>query len=170
MKNVETTKPKGDVRSAAAAYGSALGVVICLLMFALPFPIGLVILCVGLCVQMTCLAVVVWRRTRLPLMSAAGLIVAVGCGVQIYVAIHALVAGNGRPPGFADLIYLWPMAAAAAVGPLCFFAEWLWHRDRWEALKAAMEDCTVTDMLLFRHIPNLRERPTAAEHSGEGAT
>jgi hypothetical protein len=171
MKNVETTKPKGDVRSAAAAYGSALGVVICLLMFALPFPIGLVILCLGLCLQMACFAVVVWRRTRLPLMSAAGLIVAVGCGVQIYVAIDAFGVGNGRGlQGFADLIYFWPMAAAAAVGPLCFVAEWVWHRDRWEALKPAMENCTVTDMLLFRHIPNLRQRPMAGEPSGDSAT
>jgi hypothetical protein len=171
MNDLETTKPKGDVRSAAAAYGSALGVVICLLMFALPFPIGLVILCLGLCLQMACFAVVVWRRTRLPLMSAAGLSVAVGCGGQIYVSIHALGAGNGRPPqGFADLIYLWPMAAAAAIVPLCIFAEWLWHRDRWETWKAEMENCTVTDMLLFRHIPNLRERPTAAEPSGDSAT
>jgi hypothetical protein len=120
---------------------------------------------------MACFAVLVWRRMRLPLMSAAAIIAAVGCGVQIYVAIHAFPMGNGFfPPSFADLIHFWPMAAAAAIVPLCVFAESRWHRHRWDAWKAAMENCTVTDMLLFRHIPNLRESPTAVEHSGEAAT
>jgi hypothetical protein len=171
MNDVETTKPKGDVRAAATAYGAALGGVICVLMFSLPFPIGLLILCLGLCLQMTCFAVVVWRRTRLHLMSAVGLIVAVGCGVQIYVASHAFPVGNGfAPQGFADLIYFWPLAAAAAVVPLCVFGEWTWHRDRCDAWKAAMENCTVTDMLLFRHIPDLRGGSRNVTHSGEDAT
>ena len=86
MNDVETSKREGDYRSAAAAYGAALGGVISLLLFCLPFPYGLLILCLGLGVQMAGFAVVVWRRTRLPLMTAAALCAAVGCAVQIYVA------------------------------------------------------------------------------------
>ncbi len=171
MNDIESTKPKGDYRAAGAAYGAALGGVMCLLMFVLPFPIGLLIICAGLCVQMACFAVVVWWRTRLPLMSAVGLIVAVGCGVQIYVALHAFGVGVGfAPRGPADMIHFWPMATMAAIVPLGLFAESWWHRAQWDAWKAAMEDCTVTDMLLFRHIPNLRRGPTAVEPRGDGAT
>lgn len=72
MNDIESTKPKGDYRAAGAAYGAALGGVMCLLMFVLPFPIGLLIICAGLCVQMACFAVVVWWRTRLPLMMLSG--------------------------------------------------------------------------------------------------
>jgi hypothetical protein len=169
MNDFESAKPKGDYRSAAAAYGAVLGGVMCLLLFALPFPLGLVILCGGLCVQLTCFAVVVWWRTRLPLFSAVALIGAIGCGVQIDVALHAFRVGV-VPQGFADMRHFWPMAAIAPLVALCMLVEPWWHRDRCEPLKAAMEGCTVTDMLLFRHIPNLRRGPTAVEHGRDGAT
>jgi hypothetical protein len=158
MNDVETSKREGDYRSASAAYGAALGGVTSLLLFCLPFPYGLLILCLGLGVQMAGFAVVVWRPMRLPLTTAAALCTAVGCAVQIYVVLHTTAAGNARPQSYADVIYFWPMFAAAAIAPLSVLAEWRWHRDQCNAWKTAMEHCTITDMLLFRHIPDLRGR------------
>jgi hypothetical protein len=158
MNDVETSKPNGDYRSAAATYGAALGGVSSLLLVCLPFPYGLLILCLGLGVQMACFAVVVWRRMRLPFVTAAAFCAAVGCAVQIYVALPATAAGNARPQSYSDVIYFWPMFAAAAIAPLCVLAEWCWNREESNAWKTAMEHCTITDMLLFRHIPDLRGR------------
>jgi hypothetical protein len=165
MNDVETSKLDADVRAGAAAYGrfigSVLGIVVCSLTLFLSVPIVMAIVCVGLGPQLACLAVVILRRTRLPLMAAPAVTGAVGCAVQIYVSIQTVKIGNvGRPQNLADLTYLWPMAATAAAIPLLILAAWWWHRDQWNVWKVAVRDCSVTDMLLFRHVPDLRQGRT----------
>ncbi len=114
MIGAQTLKLKG--RAAAAAYGRAVGIATCLLLVLLPVPVGFLILSGALCLDLACYAAVVWHRTRLPLMALGALIAAVGCGVQVYVLVHAIATGAlpvffvlhamavGSKLGFADLV------------------------------------------------------------------
>jgi hypothetical protein len=59
---------------------------------------------------------------------------------------------------FSDVMmrWLWPLVGWSALGLAVMYLEPLANRQKWAAWKRHMEDMSFGDMLLMRHIPDLR--------------
>ena len=95
-------------------------------------------------------AVLTWRRTGLKLAATAMALGAVGMVLltRILMRTDDLFAA---PPG-----ELAAFLAAVLLGPGLLFAQSRTQPARWARWKERSEGCTAADMLLFRHIPDLR--------------
>ncbi len=96
-------------------------------------------------------AVVAWRRTGLLLWTTALVIGAVTSALLL-----ALSARGWRIP-FMPLA--WNVVVAGLIGSalLCMWGEKRRHPREWAEFKAFMKKKSAWDMLLFRHVPVLRE-------------
>jgi hypothetical protein len=132
---------------AAALYGAFLGLVMVAARGIGPAawtPLWIVI-----SFQLVCLAVITWRRTRLPLMTAA----------QSLAALAGLSIGVLGSREYEALLLAHPvlMVAVFLVLPLLMFSERWAHPEVWRRLRTEAERATLRDMLLLRHIPDLRK-------------
>jgi hypothetical protein len=136
----------------AAFYGVVVGLAITV---AGSFgPTGALLLWVVVFCQMSVGAVLVWKRTRLPLMTAGCV---AGAGASAVFALLAAVNGDG----WNDILFQHPLlvVGGAFCPALLMFSERWAHPDAWRRLREQSERSTVQDILLFRHIPDLRPEP-----------
>jgi len=105
--------------------------------------------------QLCAAARVVWMRTRLPFMTAGSLLGAIDA------LLIGLLIGSGDR--LTALFFSHPVPAALLVlGPaMLMFSEARFHPDTWRRLRQHGDRWTVRDMLLLRHIPDLRGQPPA---------
>jgi hypothetical protein len=136
---------------APGLYGALIGVASFVFTKLLPQPIGSVILWAFFCAQLSWGAAICWRRTGLPFVSAAMVTSA------IMSRCLAVLAAMGHPfptwPPESWVLY----AGGAALGPLFLFIESRVNRAKWEQWAHHMERQTVWDIVIGRHIPELRD-------------
>ena len=136
---------------AAGLYGGLIGIAFFVFTTLLPQPIGAVMLWAFFSVQLSCGAVICWRRTGLPFVSAALI-----TGAIMSTCLGTLAAlGHPYPE--------WPLeswvlfAGGTVLGPLFLFIESRVNRVKWRQWSHHMERQTVWDILTGRHIPELRD-------------
>lgn len=132
-------------------YGLFLGVGALLFMQVAPQPAGSLLWWGFFAGQLTWGAALCWRRTGLPFATAAMAIAAATAGMLVALA----------PVGhtFPDLPSTWwaPVAAGLLAAPLLLMVESRVHRAKWKQWKQYMERKNAWDILVGRHIPNLRD-------------
>ncbi len=96
-------------------------------------------------------AVIAWRRTRLPYWTAGLVIAAAGAGT------FAMFAARGWRFPFVPLGWNVVVGTLLAAMFFCMWAEKRVHPRDWAEFKAFMKKKSAWDMVLFRHIPVLRE-------------
>jgi hypothetical protein len=93
---------------------------------------------------------VIWTRTRLPFMTAA----------MFVASIEALLLGIwiGNGDRLTTLVFGYPLLTVPlALAPaMLMFSEALFHPEAWRRIRQHDGPWTVRDMLLLRHIPDLR--------------
>lgn len=136
--------------AAAALYGAFLGVVMFILTTALPAAVGWTVFWTAVAIQLGIGAVLVWRRTSLPMMTA-GFVWAAGVSV-----IFGAAATRGLL--LEQLFWRDPVLVPASllVAPALMFSERWLHPQTWQRLKRASDECSFLDILAFRHIPDVR--------------
>lgn len=132
-------------------YGFFLGVGALLFIQAAPQPAGSLLWWGFFACQLTWGAALCWRRTGLPFATGAMAIAAATAGTL------AALAAAGHT--FPDLPRPWwgPVAAGLLAGPLLLMVESRVHHAKWKQWKEYMERKNAWDILLGRHIPNLRD-------------
>lgn len=120
----------------------------------LPEPSGTVVLWSCLTVALGTAAVVTWRRTRLPFASLAMAWAAT--------ASAALAAAGVAGVSWRTLVSENPIFTICAVlmCPTMFFIQARRDREAWRRWRERVESSSLRDMLLLRHIPNLRNPGT----------
>lgn len=115
---------------------------------------GIALLWAALAVQAACGGIVCWRRTGLWLVSLAMLI-----GSPVLAAGAVLTLRYGRP--FSAWPGAWlPVLGGGLLVGMCFgFAEQHVHPDAWAAWARYQADKNGWDILMCRHIPDLRGAP-----------
>lgn len=131
-------------------YGLFLGLSFVVLYQVAPQPGGALVWWSLNAVQLIRGAQMTWRRTRLPFATGAMLAAAVASVLICW----ATILGHHFP--WLPLRWAVPVYALAATGPLCFVIESRVHRRQWRAWGTFMEDKGFVDVLLGRHIPDLR--------------
>ena len=138
------------LRNSGSRYGLVLGLVmICLTMIA-PQPIGSVIFWLALSIQLSFGTVQLWRRTGLPFATSAMII---GALVSFFLS-WAYSRGYelfSLPLAWGIIVWL-----SIIAGPLLLFVESRVNPEKWKVWREASENSSVWDMLLGRHIPQLR--------------
>jgi hypothetical protein len=134
-----------------ALYGAFLGTLTVVLTTVLPPAIGWCLFWGALSVQLSVGAAVVWRRTRLPLMTAA-----LTLGACTSSGFSAFAAGGVIPQ---ELLARnpWLLGGLMVLAPVLLFSESWFHADRWAEMKRRSARATFGDVLTFRHIPDLRQ-------------
>jgi len=117
----------------------------------LPEPSSTVVLWSCLTVALGTAAVVTWRRTRLPFASFA-MAWAAACSTTL---AAAGVAGFGWRMLVSENPIL--TICAVLVFPTMFFIESRRDREAWRRWRERVESSSLRDMLLLRHIPDLRK-------------
>jgi hypothetical protein len=135
----------------SAIYGFFIGIGALLFMQNAPQPVGSILWWGFFAGQLIFGAVLCWRRTRLPLATAAMGIAAVTSGML------SVLAAVGHE--FPDLPHQWwlPVGAGLVAGPLLFLVESRIHRSRWKLWRQYMEPKTAGDIFRDRHIPDMRD-------------
>jgi hypothetical protein len=142
---------RGDQLS-GATYGVFLGFVISVLTIALP-KTGWTVWWGALAVQQMIEAGVLWRRTALAAMTSSSLWAA-GMGFAfVLLALYGL--------SFPDVFWQHPVGLmlALSISPFLWFLEKRRHPLQWERLKDERARASLRDILMFRHIPDLRFEP-----------
>jgi hypothetical protein len=134
--------------NAGALYGWFLGVA--LVVARGLGPAAWVPLWIAISFQLACFAVITWTRTRSPFMTAAASLAA-AAGLAI-----GLV--GSRPCEALLVAHPVAMVTGLLLFPLLMFSEKWAHPDVWKQFRTQAEHATFRDMLLFRHIPDLRQR------------
>jgi hypothetical protein len=133
---------------AGALYGLFLGVFLAVARAVGPAmwtPLFIAIAC-----QLACFAVITWRRTRLPFMTAGACLAAVaGLTIGLFGSREYEALLVAHPIAVLSLVPLFPL--------LMFLEKWA-HPEVWRRLRTEAERATLRDMLLLRHIPDLRQR------------
>lgn len=136
----------------AALYGLLFGVVMFLLGDVAPQPAGSLVLWGGLALHGSWGARVLWRRTRLPFATAAVLVAVL---LSLTFASASLEGYTlATPP--QDLRWVVTIVGLALLSPVLLFVESKAHAAEWARWKEFMEDKTAWDILLGRHVPDLR--------------
>jgi hypothetical protein len=130
-------------------FGGVLGFLGPLAMMAAPQPAGTVIFCGGLAMYMTWGALLIWRRTGLPFVTAAVLLAAIESAIWVAAAIIGY-RFPALPTSWAALFY-----SLIVVGIVLMIAEQRIHADEWELWRRHMEHMGARDLLTGRHIPDL---------------
>lgn len=136
--------------AAGAYYGALLGVASLILREIAPQPAGSIILFALFTVQLSWGAVICWRRTALPFMTAA-----LVHGAVMSLSLVVLEA-SGRP--FSDLAPESWVFYAGGVGTVVLLMriESRVNQPKWKALGRHMEHQTVWNILTARHFPEIR--------------
>lgn len=138
-----------------AYYGLFLGVVMFVMMNLIPQPAGTVIFFALVTVQLSRGALICWRRTRLPFMTAT-----LVHGAVMSLSLVVLEA-SGHP--FRNLapesLVLYVGGVVTAV--LLMRIESRVNQPKWKALARHMEHQTVWDIVTGRHFPEIRDRGTS---------
>lgn len=136
---------------AAVLYGVTIGIAFFVLTKLVPQPTGSIILWAFFSVQLSWGALICWRRTALPFVSAA---LVTGAVVSTCLFILAII---GRP------YPTWPpesfvlFASGVVLGPLFLFIESRVNRTKWKQWAHHLERQSVWDIVIGRHIPRLRD-------------
>lgn len=133
---------------AAALYGVLVGVVMVVARGI--GPAAWTPLWIAISFQLACLAVITWRRTRLPFMTAGAFLA----------AVTGLTIGLVGSREYEALLIAHPVAVLSLVPlfPVLMFLEKWAHPAVWRRLRVEAERATLRDMLLLRHIPDLRNQ------------
>ena len=144
----------------AAVHGALGALWMFLLGTVAPQPIGAVVLWALFAVYGAWGATVVWRRTALPFATASALLATL---------IAALLAGLAmRGWAFPALPPGWTVAIVAAMflGPILLLVESKVHPLQWARWKAYADNKGAWDILLGRHVPDLRQSHSHGRSSG----
>ena len=135
-----------------ATYGVFLAVAMFGFLLVLPHPLGAHVFFSIITAQLLAGAWLVWSRTRLPW--ATGSMIAAAAGSGIF-AVFGISPFHSQSHSLYALIGC--LAAVVAAGVLDYIQARTdpSARDAW---RKHMESCTLIDLLLGRHIPNLRGR------------
>jgi hypothetical protein len=135
----------------SAVYGFFLGVGAVLFIWTAPQPVGSILWWGFFAGQLTWGAALCWRRTGLPFATGAMAIAGATSGML------AALAAAGRV--FPDLPRAWwPLVGAGLLlGPLLLLIESRLHRAKWIQWKRYMERKSAWEILMGRHIPELRD-------------
>jgi hypothetical protein len=131
-------------------YGALLGLGFLLLTRLAPQPVGSLAWWLLVAVQLSWGASITWRRTKLAFATGAMLAGAAGATV----VVCAILFGHEFPR--LPIRWAVPVYGLMVAGPLCLFIESRAHRGDWLLWEKHMEDKTALDILLGRHIPDLR--------------
>lgn len=135
---------------AAAIYGAVLGFLTPLWVHIALQPAGGALFFGVVAIQLTIAATLTFRRTGLVFSSLA---MALGA-VQSVVCVGLYVAG------YTPFTLPTPWIAALGIGsvivPLVLHLDAFVNEERWDAWKDHMDDCRVRDLVMMRHIPDLR--------------
>ena len=94
--------------------------------------------------------VTTWTRTRLPYATAS-----MCMGAVAFIAI-AWEAGMRHTLADVVMRWMWPFLIWTVAGMAIMYVEPLANREKWAAWRRHMEGMSFGDMLLMRHIPDLR--------------
>lgn len=136
--------------SVGTRYGLCMGVAVSALLVLAPQPLGAVLAWSALAVQLAVGAMLVWRRTRLPYASAA--LVLDACSLALLAYMYA------QRYDLFSLPLAWAVLLGAlfSMGMLLMILEPRVNPEKWQAWRAFMQEKSVLDILLGRHIPVLR--------------
>jgi hypothetical protein len=137
----------------SAIYGVLGGIAFVLLTRVVPGPAGSVVWWSFVAIQLTWVSAICWRRTGLPFATAAMVIAAANSGLL------ALLAMSGS--AFPDLPLRWwiPVGFGLVAAPVCLLVESRVHRVESAQWRDYMAHKNAWDILVGRHIPNLRAEP-----------
>jgi len=132
-------------------YGLLAGLFMTVMVRLVPQPFGSIVLWFILAIHLAVMAVRIWQRMRLPYVTAA-LILGVGASL-----IHGGVSWLGGY-SFFTIPIIWPILTGPLVlaGSILLYIEARVHPEKWQAWNATIHDSTVLDLLLGRHIPEMR--------------
>ena len=135
----------------SAVYGFFLGIGALLFIRAAPQPAGSFLWWGFFGVQLTWGAALCWRRTRLPFATAATAIAAATSCLLAGLAVAGHV--------FPDLPRAWWVAVGGGMlaASLLLLIESRVHRAKWMQWKQYMERKTAGEILMGRHIPDMRD-------------
>ena len=133
---------------ARALYGVLLGVVLTVASRSGTTAWRLVMLAFG--IQLLIGATLIWERTRLPRWTAAMALVAGAC------FIFAMLPGGSDDVVALCLAYPLPAIGVVLTPAALTFSESYFSKQKWQQVKNRSETVTLSDMLLRRHIPDLR--------------
>jgi hypothetical protein len=137
-----------------ALFGLLIGVTFVVPPKLVPEPAGSVVFWAASAALLLRGALICWRRTGLPFATAAAI-----HGAAFSVAMST-VALFGQPfPGLSPASWVF-FTIGAAIGPIFLLIESRVHPAEWQAWARHMERQTVWDIVLARHIPNLRNLRT----------
>lgn len=131
-------------------YGLLGGLIMAYLIRFAPQPLGSIVLWSLLTVQLSVGAARMWQRMRLPLVTTALALGAVGTLLHLGLSLFGYTF-LATPLGWR--IVFWLLALPI---PISFYIEARLHPQQWAAWEAVIRDSTVWDILLLRHIPDLR--------------
>jgi hypothetical protein len=134
----------------SAIYGASLGLGSVAVARLAPQPIGWVLWWAFLAGQLGWASVVTWRRTALPFATTAMLLGAIAAGFL------ALLSAAGFVLPELPLRLALPVGCLVVASSLCLFLESRVHRPQWLCWKEHMSGQSAGDIVLARHIPNLR--------------
>ncbi len=137
--------------SGSTVYGVILGILLATVS-TMKNPAGSVILWSLLSAQSAIGAVIVWRRTGFRFFTAA---LVLGMGAS---ALIAGLASHGLRLPFVPLAWNVGVVGLILSALLCLILESRRHPDEWRQWRKSAKQRTALDILLFRHIPSLRER------------
>lgn len=136
---------------AAGFYGVLVGIASLVCFRWLPQPIGAVVFWGATAIQLGIGARVCWRRTGLPFASAA-----MANGAML-AACLVILAFMGQPfPNLAPASWVL-FGSGALMGPIFLWIESRVHQTKWAEWRRHMENKGVWDVLMFRHLPHLRD-------------
>lgn len=139
----------------SARYGLFLAVAIIVLTSIVPQPAGAIVLFALFTVQLSWGAVICWRRTGLPFMTAT-----LVHGAVMSLSLVVLEASGHPLRDLAPESWV-PYIGACVTGPLLMRIESRVNQTKWEEMARHMEDMTVWDIITGRHFPQLRDRGTS---------
>jgi hypothetical protein len=135
-----------------AIYGLVLAVAMFGFLIVLPHPVGARLFWSLITLQLLLGAFLVWTRTRLPLAASSMAVAAAG------VAIFAALGISPIHPQSHNLAALIGCLAAGVTAGLLMTAQARATPSAWADWRRHMESCSLIDVLLGRHIPNLRKQ------------
>lgn len=134
---------------AGLKYGLLLGLIMFVMVRLVPQPAGSAILWLAVAMHLSFMAMRIWQRMHLPLVTTANILAATG---SLFLAVVHFLGLTYASIPLAGLV---PLGLVALAGPILFHIEARRHPEKWKAWEAAMRNSTVWDMLLGRHIPDL---------------
>lgn len=134
----------------ALRFGLLIGLILTGMIRFAPQPLGSILLWSFFAVQLSIGAVRARQRMGLPLVATTLVLGAVGSLLLLGLSLfgYTLIA--------LPLPWLIVCLLLALPGPILFFIESRRHPQEWAAWEESTRNSTVWDMLLLRHIPDLR--------------